>query len=88
MKIYKYPLAFQNEQTVRLPVGAAVLSIQEQGMNSLQLWAMVDEYAPTQDIRITMVPTGSSFTYDPRMIFVSTVQARDGLVWHFFRWAP
>lgn len=85
MIIYKYPLAVQDRQDIRLPVGAKILTAQMQ-RGSLQLWAMVNETAPVrQETRTVWVfPTGSTLP-TPHGTYVATFQMQQGdLVFHVF----
>ena len=83
--IWKYEIRLdKREASVRLPVGAKVLSIQEQHDKPM-LWALVDtEETETYVQRYTVVGTGHkvSPSIEPH---VATVQLQSGyLVLHFF----
>ncbi len=83
-KIYKYPLALTDRQTVRVPLGALVLSVAEQA-GRLCLWAVVDaDEKETEERVIFVVGTGNPLPEDFGA-FVGTVVTADGaLVWHVF----
>lgn len=57
MKIFKYPLRVDDRQTVQLPKGAELLTVQVQH-GSPCLWALVDEAAETESRVILMYGTG------------------------------
>lgn len=80
--IYKYPLYTTDRQSVPLPAGAEILSIQMQGSGPC-LWAIVDTEAIAAPVRIVVVGTGHALPEQP-LHFIATVQ--DGpYVWHVFR---
>lgn len=82
--IFKYPLQLREEQTILLPEGAEILSIQLQD-DIPTLWTMLDRGGKEAvNHRIRMVGTGWAFEAKGRLKFLSTVQTRDGLVFHFF----
>lgn len=67
-KIYKYPLRVQNEQTLELPRGAKMLSLQPQpqtdGQLHLCLWALVPTEAPMEERTFRVVETGQELSDD------------------------
>jgi hypothetical protein len=81
MKIFKYPLTLTDKQTILLPIGAELLTIQNQN-GSLCLWASVDEKAFLEARTFAIYGTGNPL---PESIgrYISTVQM-DGFVWHIF----
>ena len=84
MRVFKYPLAMVDTQTVRMPYGATILSAQIQGSSGLQMWALVDETKTAMEIRsIVIVGTGNPV---PELgAFIDTFQMQDGsLVFHVF----
>lgn len=81
--IYKYPLAITAEQTLLLPIGAKVLSVQMQG-SVPTVWTLQDasNTATTTEVLVAMVATGQEFDID-NWNYVDTLQ--DGsYVWHVF----
>ncbi len=87
-KIWKYHLAVTGHETsveLKLPRGAVVLSIQDQGESlGLTLWAQVLTNRAKEPRRFILRWTDQAFDPDPRDVFLATVQAQDGLVWHVF----
>ena len=82
MVIYKYPLQITGFQTLSLPQGAKLLSIQMQGATCC-LWALVDPEQPRVERRLRMVCTGESFNGVGE--YVTTFQLpSQGLVFHVF----
>jgi len=81
--IYKYQLPLMQYTSVRLPHGAEVISIQDQG-GMLQLWALVHtDNTETQDRHFVILGTGfqcGNYELGP---FIATVQ-QGGYVWHIF----
>ena len=88
MRIWKWTLAVTGLQTVAMPRGAQVLSVQMQG-GAPQLWALVDEKAPTEPRTFATYGTGDPM---PEVAnhgrFVDTYQMDgDSLVFHVFEQA-
>ncbi len=83
--IWKYTLAVQDEQTISLPSGAQVLSVQTQG-GVVCLWAMVDPAMPKVERMVYVRGTGHPISMEIGPVdFVGTVQLFAGdLVWHVF----
>lgn len=81
--IYKYPLRIVDEQTVRMPIGAELLSVQMQ--NGLPcLWATVDPDLGERSRRILIRGTGHPLTGQEGR-HISTFQMQGGaLVFHAF----
>lgn len=85
--IYKYPLAMEDHQTLRLPKGAKFLRVQMQGVSDEPcLWAFVDNEAKEEEREIFITGTGKKIEHDPKKLrFIDTFQMADGaLVWHVF----
>lgn len=84
--IYKYPLAMLDEQTIMIPGGAQLLSVQVQhGVPCV--WALVDPVKDKQKVKFRIFGTGHSVP--PRgietMTYFGTIQMADGdLVFHVF----
>lgn len=80
MKIFKYPLQIATTQSVFMPEGAKILSIQTQ-FDQVCIWAMVDEdKRPTQRF-FQIIGTGQGF--DTNRKYLATVQ-QGSFVWHIF----
>ena len=92
--VWKFNLTIEDAQTVKMPAGAKLLSIQSQGTD-IQLWALVDTEEKNVGHRLLLcIGTGQVAAEVPNLQplfergveldqFVATVQ--DGpFVWHFF----
>jgi hypothetical protein len=83
MKIFKYPLAVSEYQSIQMPRGAQVLSLQVQGRGP-QMWALVEENQPLTDRGFITVGTGHVVPSHAGR-FVGTYQIQGGaLVFHVF----
>lgn len=84
MRIWKWTLAATDLQTVELPQGAGILSVQMQG-DMPQLWALCDEKAERKEKRhIAIYGTGNPMPDDPGD-YIATFQMHGGaLVFHAF----
>lgn len=78
MRVFKYQLRVEDVQTIWLPKGAELLTVQTQ-QGTPCLWALVDEQAPTEERTILMYGTGHP-------VHVSTGRHHDGgaFVFHAF----
>lgn len=87
MQILKWSLAITDKQTLRLPAGAKILTVQLQ-YGTPQLWALCDEamaarYGKTSRY-ISIYGTGNPMPDDPGE-YIATFQMEGGaLVWHVF----
>ena len=85
--IWKFTLEITDDQEIEMPVGAKILSIQQQGGSKpgeVQLWAMCDPEASKERRSFRIHGTGHPITEDPGE-FVATVQIMGGLqVYHVF----
>lgn len=87
MRIWKWPLQIAVLQTLQVPVGAEVLTVQLQG-DKPQLWAIVNEHAATQPRSFAIYGTGHPMPEQPGF-YIATFQTHDGaLVWHVFEVCP
>lgn len=89
-KIYRYPLAIQGEQRVRMPKGAYVISAGVAPTGEVSVWALVDPEASPIERTFFVVGTGNPVWEEvQRAAFVGTVvgQARPQ-VWHIFQESP
>jgi hypothetical protein len=74
-------------QTIEMPAGAKILSLQTQH-NEPQIWALVDTHAPKESRTFRAVPTGADFI-DDEMTYIGTFQINNGsLVFHIFEETP
>ena len=86
MPLYKYPLDLSCEQpqSLSLPAGAKILSMQVQHGRPC-LWALVEPNAASECWTVRIVGTGAPFELQPHEAYLGTVQMNDGaLVWHAF----
>jgi hypothetical protein len=77
--IYKYPIKDERAQTIRMPEGAEILSVQCQG-EQLCIWAMVDTESPSEHRRFVLLCTGEPCEELEHGRYVGTVQLRQGVV--------
>lgn len=83
MRIWKWPLVITDLQTVEIPSGSKLLTVQMQG-DLPQLWALCDETAPLTTRKIAIYGTGNQIPDKPGQ-YIATVQSDGGaLVWHVF----
>lgn len=83
-RIYKYPLAVTDVQTVELPENATVLSVQAQG-DELVFWARVNIKAQIKPRVFRVIGTGHPIPDAEYLNYVGTVQTHGGsLIWHIF----
>ncbi len=85
--IYKYRIDAVS-QTVRLPIESQILSVgvqydSDSGTEHLYLWALVTPKKPLIDRNIIAVGTGWDTEVDD-CVFLGTVHAEAGFVWHVF----
>jgi hypothetical protein len=84
MRVYKYTLGIEDEQKVRMPIGAKVLSVQMQD-DVLCVWALVNPDAGREYRRFFIHGTGHVVRYPDEALFVGTVHLPEhGLVFHIF----
>ncbi len=83
VRIFKYPIALEDEQLVKMPHNAKILSVQEQ-KGKICLWAMIAGGLPsTCERKIFIYGTGHEIKYPERKAYIGTVQ-QGPLVWHVF----
>ena len=82
--VHKYPLTLTDTQVIEFPLGAQILSVQEQH-GTLTMWVLNDlQPIGMVPYRIRIHGTGHTITEYPGE-YVGTVQQHDGnLVWHVF----
>lgn len=81
--IYKYALAYDDEQVLYLHRGASILTVQNQ-REELVLWADVDTSNDKVMRKIRILFTGFEIPSYLVLSFISTVQLSNGLVAHIF----
>ena len=84
--IWKYRLEISGEQTLQMPRGAQILSVQAQG-GTIVLYALVDPAKAKEDRAVNVVGTGFDITdrisADKR--YLGTVPTDGGkFMWHVF----
>lgn len=83
--IYKYGLDITDKQRIELPVGAELLSVQNQ-RGEINLWALVDSEAELEENLIECFGTGHPINIDAPRQHLGTIQIQDGLqIYHFFK---
>ena len=84
MRIWKWTLAMKDVQTLELPSGAGILSVQIQG-DMPQLWALCNNSTVLKEKRhIAIYGTGNPMPDDPGE-YIATFQMHGGaLVFHAF----
>ena len=84
MRIWKWTLAVTDLQSLSIPEGARLLTVQAQG-DMPQLWALVDEKAPIVHRNFATYGTGNPMPDGDPGQYVGTYQIRGGaLVFHVF----
>lgn len=81
--IHKYELLLTDEQTIDTRVGAIILSTIEENGN-LVMYAMVDDQADVETVRVAVFGTGNPVLLSGDWRFVNTVPTASGHVWHVF----
>lgn len=85
LKVFKYPIGSEREFAIEMPIGARVLTVQEQGMVPC-LWALVDPEAAPEPVRFALRDTGDDATDVAEATYVGTFQVRHlGYVLHLWR---
>lgn len=85
MRILKWTLEIIDRQTLMLPMGAHLLTVQAQGeSDAARLWALCDETTETEPRVIAIYGTGNPISSKPGD-YIATFQMYGGqLVWHVF----
>lgn len=82
-RIFKYQLQLQPSQSLQLPGGAVVLTLQVQHGQAC-IWALVDDSNPLVTRTFRIVGTGHQLPEGPHY-YVGTYQTDGGaFVWHVF----
>ena len=84
-KIYKYRIEATDDQNIEMPVGAKILTVQNQyGIPCI--WAMVDTNAEKERVHIKVYGTGHTIQDSDRLEYIGTFQMCGGaLVFHAFK---
>lgn len=83
-RIWKYPLAFEEIQDVKMPAGSMVVHVAEQ-QEQIVLWALVDTAAPLEVRRFKLAGTGHEVPSDGEVFpYLGTAVMSNGYVWHVF----
>lgn len=83
-KIYKYPVEVADIQTILLPLGAQILSVQEQN-GQPYIWAILDTETDSEPRRFRLYGTGHNIETDNVLKYIGTFQLLCGrLVYHLF----
>lgn len=81
--IYKYPLTLETPQTLVLPIGSKVLSVQAQnGVPTVWVLQQEGEAVATTEVLVAVIATGESFEIE-NWNYIDTVQIGE-FVWHVF----
>lgn len=84
-RIYKYPLALLDQQSVEIKRNARLLTIQfQRSTGDFCLWAIVDTKEELQGMAVYVLGTGREAHFDiDSCDYIATTQ--DGsMVWHWF----
>jgi hypothetical protein len=84
-RILKYELSLASKQNLLFPIGAKIISIQNQ-LDKPCIHAMVDSNAKGEIKTIAIIGTGNQFPKinpDEQMVHIGTVQIH-GMIWHVF----
>lgn len=83
MRIFKYILTISSKQTIEIPRGFRILSVQNQN-NNITLWCLIDDENGPTDVNFRIYATGQSCGMSVEN-YIGTVQMNNGLVWHIFK---
>ncbi|MGH7901606.1 MAG: DUF7352 domain-containing protein [Thermodesulfobacteriota bacterium] len=84
-KIYKYQLEITDNQIIKMPVGAKILTVDTQGDDNVCLWALVDPNMEYKDRKIRIIGTGHPIEDWEKLEYIGTAQQLSGgLIWHVF----
>lgn len=86
-KIFKYPFGASSIASIEMPIGAEILSVEDQG-GVPTLWALVDPNAEKKHRKLAVFGTGWEIEPGSRAdvnTYVGTVHMKQvPLVWHIF----
>lgn len=81
--VHKFPLELADRQELKLPRGASILSVQEQG-GVLCAWVLLEPERHTETRCLIIVGTGQPVPDDAGPHVASVQTARGAFVWHIF----
>jgi hypothetical protein len=85
--IWKYQIEIIDEQTITIPKGATILSVQNQD-NTTCIWALIDSNNEKIKRSVAVVGTGNPFLLnDSNYDYIGTIQSNRNyfnFVWHVF----
>lgn len=81
-RIYKYPLNVVDKQSVKLPLGSQILSVQLQKCVPC-IWALVNPDAQVTEVNVRFVATGEDVSNIEHLTYLSTLHI-GYLVYHVF----
>lgn len=83
--IWKYPIEITDEQTIKMPMGARILTVQMQGPQCC-IWALVDPSKPMAERHIRTHGTGHEIPLGiTTWAYIGTIQSHGGaLIFHVF----
>lgn len=82
--VYKFPLETTDLQSVEMPIGAEILTIQTQNERAC-IWALVDVEQPLEKRHFEMFGTGHPVPANAERKYIGTFQMSGGrLVFHCF----
>jgi hypothetical protein len=83
MTIWKFPIETTDLQSISIPAGSVLLTVQTQGGQPC-VWALCDSALPLEQRFIAVYGTGHTLPYNPGK-YVGTYQLSGGaLVFHVF----
>ena len=89
-RIYKYRLEFERLTRHQMPVGAEILSVQQDQKDmSIQMWALVNPDAETEERIFELYVAGNDINYDMGVSrsYIGTYQYQKGqFVGHIFEY--
>lgn len=89
-RVYKYKLEFGRLTRHEMPIGAEILTVQQDQKDmSIQMWALVDPNAKTEERTFELYETGNDINYDMGVSrsYIATYQYQKGqFVGHVFEY--
>ncbi|WP_028317497.1 DUF7352 domain-containing protein [Desulfobulbus elongatus] len=85
--IWKFELTPNRIQSVPMPVGAQVLTVQTKGDDAPLLWALVDPEMPPQERYLGIYTTNTAVPDDPGRYIGSFMVYEGSLEFHLFEMA-
>lgn len=83
-QIWKYELSTTDDQTIKMPMGAEILTVQMQHRKPC-IWALVNTTAKLTERNIEIFGTGNPISVVGERKYIGTYQLLDGgLVFHVF----